>query len=101
MLDVRAVIGNIQGFLGIIAIRQAHLFFFKLKVVYPIVFVLNIFPDSRLIQKHIHIWQLFERNKMITKQGEILRHIQEEFIIIFSEMIKIYKRHTSLPINFP
>ena len=30
-----------------------------LKVVYPIVFVLNIFPNSRLIQKRIHIWQLF------------------------------------------
>jgi hypothetical protein len=31
---------------------------------------------------------------MITKQGEILMHIQEEFKINFVEMIKIYKRHT-------
>ena len=31
---------------------------------------------------------------MITNQGGILRHIQEEFIITFIEMIKIYKRHT-------
>ena len=30
-----------------------------LKMVYPIVFVPNIFPNSRLIQKRIHIWQLF------------------------------------------
>ena len=30
-----------------------------LKRVYPIVFVPNIFPNSRLIQKCIHIWQLF------------------------------------------
>ena len=37
----------------------------------------------------------FERKKMITKQGEILRHIQEEFIITFVEMIEIYKRHTN------
>ena len=28
----------------------------KVKLVYPIVFVLNIFPNSRLIQKRIHIW---------------------------------------------
>ena len=28
---------------------------------------------------------------MITKQGEILRHIQEEFIITFGEIIKIFK----------
>ena len=32
---------------------------------------------------------------MITEQGEILRHIKEEFIITFGEMIKIYKRHTN------
>ena len=31
----------------------------SLKVVYPIIFVPNIFSNSRLIQKHIHIWQLF------------------------------------------
>ena len=36
---------------------------------------------------------------MITKQGKILRHIQEEFIITFVEMIKIYKRHTMYIIN--
>ena len=41
----------------------------------------------------------FERNKMITKQGEILRHIQEEFIINFVEMIKIYKRHNQLTLH--
>ena len=29
-----------------------------LKVVYPIVFVSNIFPNSRLIQKRIHISEL-------------------------------------------
>ena len=34
----------------------------------------------------------FERNKMITKQGGILRHIQEEFMITFVEMIKINKK---------
>ena len=37
------------------AIRKTNV----LKVVYFIVFVLNIFPNSRLIQKCIHIWQLF------------------------------------------
>ena len=31
---------------------------------------------------------------MITKQGEILRHIHEECIIIFVKMIEIYKTHT-------
>jgi hypothetical protein len=36
---------------------------------------------------------VFKEIKMITKQGEILRHIQEEFKINFVEMIKIYKRH--------
>ena len=31
------------------------------------------------------------KEKNITKEGEILRHIQEEFIITSVEMIKIYK----------
>ena len=64
-----------------------------LKVVYPIVFVPNIFPNSRLIQKRICTYLaavLKEAKKMITKQEEILRHIQEEFRITFFEMIKIY-----------
>ena len=64
-----------------------------LKVVYPIVFVSNMFSNSRLIDDMFGSY--FERKKMITKQGEILRHIQEEFIITFVEMIKIYKRHTN------
>ena len=38
--------------------------------------VSNIFPNSRLIQKCIHIWQLFWKKKNVTKQGETLRHIQ-------------------------
>ena len=37
----------------------------------------------------------FEREKMILKQGEMLRHIQKEFMIIFVEMTEIYKRHTT------
>ena len=66
-------------------------------VVYPIVFVPNIFPNSRLIQKRISIFgSCFERNKMITNQGEILRQNQEEFIITFIEMIK---RYTGCPID--
>ena len=72
----------------------------KLKVVYPIVFVPNIFPNSRLIQKLYIFSSCFERSKMITKQGEISRHIQEEFIITFVEMIEIYKRHTNWVIDF-
>ena len=35
------------------------------------------------------------KEKLITKQGEILRHIEEEFIITFVEMFRIYKRHTN------
>ena len=38
-----------------------------LKVVYPLIFVSNIFPNSRLIQKYIHIWQLFW--KMVISQN--------------------------------
>ena len=36
-----------------------HTALYTLKVVYPIVFVSNIFHNLRLIQKCIHIWQLF------------------------------------------
>ena len=51
--------------------------------VYPIVFLSNIFPNSRLIQK---FGSGFERKKN-DKKGEVLRHIQKEFIITYVEMI--------------
>ena len=41
-------------------------------------------------ETHTYMAAVLEEKKNITKQGEILRHIQEEFIITFVEMIEIH-----------
>ena len=44
----------------------------KVLILYPIIFVLNIFPNSRLIQKRIHIWQLFwKRENDLKTRGNV------------------------------
>ena len=44
---------------------------------------------------YTYLAAVLKEKKKITKQGEILRHIQEEFIVTFVEMIEIYTRHTN------